>query len=147
EKDFAAYIRHARGRIELFTKTPPAHSYPQPCAHCAHCDWQEHCAKKWEEDDHLSLVANIQTSQREKLERHGITTLAALATTDPGTRVPTLNPTVFERLRAQAALQLHKRETKEDRVELLSAEPGRGFARLPKPDAGDVFFDMEGDPL
>ena len=26
-------------------------------------------------------------------------------------------------------------------------ESGRGFARLPKPDPGDLFFDMEGDPL
>src|SRR5262249_11431282 len=26
-------------------------------------------------------------------------------------------------------------------------EPGRGFYRLPKPDPGDLFFDMEGDPL
>ena len=30
--------------------------------------------------------------------------------------------------------------------ERLPGEPGRGFARLPPPSAGDVFFDIEGDP-
>jgi uncharacterized protein len=29
----------------------------------------------------------------------------------------------------------------------LSSPAGRGFARLPEPNAGDLFFDMEGDPL
>ena len=27
------------------------------------------------------------------------------------------------------------------------AEPERGFAKLPAPDAGDLFFDFEGDPF
>ena len=30
--------------------------------------------------------------------------------------------------------------------ELLAGGPGRGFARLPPPSEGDVFFDIEGDP-
>ena len=30
---------------------------------------------------------------------------------------------------------------------MIECEPGRGFSRLPKPDSGDLFFDMEGDPL
>jgi hypothetical protein len=29
----------------------------------------------------------------------------------------------------------------------LEAIPGKGFARMPRPDSGDLFFDMEGDPL
>src|SRR5262249_14645566 len=32
------------------------------------------------------------------------------------------------------------------KVEVIACESGRGFDRLPKPDAGDLFFDMEGDP-
>jgi predicted RecB family nuclease len=31
--------------------------------------------------------------------------------------------------------------------ELLPAEAGRGLTRLPEPSAGDVFFDLEGDPF
>ena len=30
---------------------------------------------------------------------------------------------------------------------MLALEEGRGFCRLPQPSRGDVFFDMEGDPL
>ena len=54
---------------------------------------------------------------------------------------------MFQKLRSQAALQDHKRRTGENKVELLAAEPGKGFYRLPPPDPGDLFFDMEGDPL
>ena len=42
---------------------------------------------------------------------------------------------------------LKARETGELDYELRDPQEGRGFARLPKPSPGDVFFDMEGDPL
>jgi uncharacterized protein len=146
-RDFAAYVRRAQRRLERFTQAPPANSYPEPCPHCARCRWQERCAKQWEDDDDLSLVANIQRTQADKLKRAGIKTLAALAEMSPGTRVPDLNPDVCARLRAQAALQFRKRKTEENLVELIPADEGRGFARLPRPDPGDLFFDMEGDPF
>jgi hypothetical protein len=38
-------------------------------------------------------------------------------------------------------------DTGKNQHELLPPLPGRGFARLPKPDAGDLFFDIEGDPF
>jgi predicted RecB family nuclease len=145
--DFASYIRHAQQRLEDFAGSPPADSYPQPCAHCSTCHWQETCTAQWKNDDHLSLVANLQRSQATKLDRAGVRTVAKLAALSVETRIPDLNPQVFQRLRAQAVLQEHKRQTGENRVELIDYEPGRGFARLPKPDPGDLFFDMEGDPL
>jgi predicted RecB family nuclease len=64
----------------------------------------------------------------------------------PGTRIPKLAPVTFERLRAQAALQVARR-TGPPTVEPLPVEPNRGFARLPKPSPHDLFFDLEGDPL
>ncbi|MFN7191584.1 MAG: TM0106 family RecB-like putative nuclease, partial [Rhodospirillales bacterium] len=51
------------------------------------------------------------------------------------------------RLRAQAVLQRLKQKTGTDTVEILPLAEARGFARLPQPDPGDIFFDMEGDPL
>src|SRR5205823_4935037 len=56
---------------------------------------------------------------------------------------------MFGKLRQQAALQFKARQTGERHLELLpqDAESRRGFARLPMPDPGDMFFDMEGDPL
>ena len=74
-------------------------------------------------------------------------TLAALATLPAETRVPDLNPEVGQRLRHQAALQAYKRSTGKDKAEVIDFEPGKGFHRLPEPNSGDLFFDMEGDPL
>jgi predicted RecB family nuclease len=145
--DFAAYVRHAMQRLEDFAASPPSGSYPEPCSHCSTCHWKETCATQWQKDDHLSLVANIQRTQAAKLERAGVKTVAQLAVLRAETRIPDLNPQGFERLRAQAALQEHKRRTGENKLELIECDPGRGFYRLPKPDPGDLFFDMEGDPL
>lgn len=145
--DSASYVRHAMHRLEIFVHSPPAVSYPEPCSHCPTCHWKETCTAQWQGDDHLSLVANIQRSQTHKLEKASITTVAQLAVLPPGTRIPDLNAQLFERLRAQASLQQHKRQTGENKVELIAHDPSCGFGRLPKPDAGDLFFDMEGDPL
>jgi uncharacterized protein len=144
---YSAYIQHAQRRLEAFVANPPAESYPLPCEHCKSCRWQSHCTARWEADDHLSLIANIRMPQVSTLESHGIRSIAALAAAPAETKVPGLAPEVFGRLRAQAILQNHKRTTGRDRYELIEAEPGKGFARLPRPDAGDLFFDMEGDPL
>jgi len=60
-----------------------------------------------------------------------------------------LQPDTLAKLRSQAALQHAARASGERRIELLplDAEARRGFSRLPAPDAGDLYFDMEGDPL
>jgi uncharacterized protein len=144
---YSAYIRHAQRRFEDFISHLPADSYPLPCRYCSSCDWRENCAARWEADDHLSIVANIQMPQVSKLEFHGIRTLASLAASAADAQIPGLSPDVFQRLGSQAVLQQHKRQTGEDRYEPISSEPGKGFARLPERDSGDLFFDMEGDPL
>src|SRR6185503_11344459 len=85
-------------------------------------------------------------AQIKRLRAEGIGTLAALS------RSETQNP-VIARLQGQARLQLERRETGKPKFEVLPAAPlisdteRRGFQRLPQPDAGDVFFDMEGDPF
>src|SRR5690606_1113831 len=50
---------------------------------------------------------------------------------------------------AQAALQHAARADGQRRIERLPIDPDarRGFHWLPAPDAGDLYFDMEGDPL
>lgn len=145
--DFDSYVRHAMRRLEEFVASPPSDSYPEPCSHCSLCRWSSRCNEQWQNDNHLSLVANIQRTQTVKLERAGVATVSQLALLTDGASVPDLNPTVLQRLRAQASLQEHKRLTGDNKFELLDPEPNRGFSRLPKTDAGDLFFDMEGDPL
>ena len=58
-----------------------------------------------------------------------------------------LSPETYAKLRQQAELQLQRRETGATVYELLAAAPERGFALLPEPSPGDLFFDFEGNPF
>jgi predicted RecB family nuclease len=146
-----ADVRHysdiARRRFEAFAAGPPGASVAEPCGHCGFCRWKTICEASWEEQEHLSLVANITRSQRDKLKMAGITSMRGLAGAANGLKVPTLQADAFERLRAQAGLQISRRDKGLMRVDVLPLQQGRGFQRLPQPDPGDLFFDMEGDPL
>ena len=141
---YLRYFRKLRERFLAFAAAVPPDSYPERCSYCDLCRWRNLCAEQWDRDDHLNQVANISKIQIGKLrERANVRTLAALARLDPDTRVRGIQDTTLDRLRSQAALQLTKRETGEDRVEVLPPDPfgRRGFHRLPEPDPGDVFFD------
>ncbi|MHB0665810.1 TM0106 family RecB-like putative nuclease [Roseomonas mucosa] len=151
-RDYRYYVRHAMRRLETAVARAGQDSgsatAPEPCAACSECGWQERCDTEWEAADHLHRVANIRSSQIASLREAGVSTLAALAALPEGSRVPGIAPEVLERLRGQAALQDTVREDPEARRQvLLDPGPGRGFARLPRPDPQDLFFDMEGDPL
>ncbi|WP_182657441.1 TM0106 family RecB-like putative nuclease [Stenotrophomonas lacuserhaii] len=124
-------------------------TYPAPCAKCAQCSWSGLCEQVWERDDHLSRVANIRQAQVNKLNAAGINTLQALANVGDGHHVPKLASETLSVLRHQARLQWQERVTGKRVVDLLPATKGdgRGFQRLPPADEGDLYFDMEGDPL
>jgi predicted RecB family nuclease len=145
--DFLAYLNETAHRLVAFTQTPPTASYPVRCSYCAQCGWRDNCEGQWRADDHLVQVANIRNDAIEVLNRAGIRTLKALAELPPGNAAPGVSASVLHRLRTQAALQLRKRETGTNEYILLPVSTGHGFDLLPEPDAGDLFFDMEGDPL
>ena len=147
--NYYRYYRKLKARfLEAVTRASGS-TYPLPCSHCDLCDWRELCRQQWEQDDHLVQVANITRNQIAKLNAADIITLTQLAQLEEHRRMPRLQPDTLERLCHQAALQLGRRESGENRFELIATELGqlRGFNRLPAPDPGDLFFDMEGDPL
>lgn len=144
-KDFLYYSDLAQNRLRAFIDVLPALSSAEPCGRCTVCHWNERCRAEWEATDHLSLVANITRLQIAKLRADGIDSVHALAAAPE--RVRGMQPETLAKLKQQARLQHFKRSTGEDRYELLPPVDGKGFARLPKPDRGDLFFDMEGDPL
>lgn len=146
-KDYLYYCEAARERLLAFVSAAERRTNAEPCEHCHMCRWAGRCENEWETTDHLSLVARINRTQRKRLVASGITTLAGLATLPDDATVSKLQPDTLERIRSQARLQLAKRTTGENRVELLPLAPQRGFARLPQPNEGDLFFDMEGDPV
>jgi predicted RecB family nuclease len=141
--DFIHYHSIAQRRLETFVNEPPEASTGEPCGHCRTCRWSGRCEAGWEAADHLTLVANITRNQIRRLWEGGISTIRALAALPAGSRVPGIQPETLDRLRRQATLQTAKRDTAADYVETLPVVAGKGFARLPHPDAGDIFFDME----
>jgi predicted RecB family nuclease len=143
--DYLAYYRRLRERF-LAAVERRADSYPYPVEHCGLCEFLARCRAQWEADDHLTLVAGVSRAQVERLTAAGITTLEALGDASPDSRVRKMRPTTFANLRQQAELQLFRRRTGENKIELLPVEPERGFALLPEPNHGDIWLDLEGHP-
>jgi predicted RecB family nuclease len=144
--EFSAYFRRVRSAFLAMLTDGTRNTYPEPVAHCEICRWRTVCDAQREADDHLSLVANITARQRELLRESGIDTLATLGAAQQ-LAVQEIDIDVLDRLHEQASLQLAARESGEHSYALRPPEEGRAFARLPLPSKGDVFFDMEGDPL
>jgi uncharacterized protein len=142
--DFLAYYRRLKQRFLAAVENGRA-TYPYPVDHCSLCDFLALCRERWEQDDHLSLVAAIRRTQVDRLTAAGISTVEALATTTE-TRIPKLRAETLATLHEQAALQLHRRRTGELKHVLLPLEPDRGLALLPEPSPGDIWLDFEGDP-
>lgn len=147
--DYAAYFDALVQRFEAHVGNQTTDTYPNPCKRCDLCHWRDRCAQQRIDDDHLSQVAGILKSQIVKLNNAGIQTMAGLATVDDNFSIPKLNPESLHKIRHQARLQHHQKITGQAKIELLATDPnGRhGFMRLPEPNEGDIYFDMEGNPL
>ena len=143
--DFAAYYRRVRaGFLAAIGRATPTEPYR--VEHCGLCEFRAVCDERWQREDHLLLVAGIRREHVTRLRSAGLGTLAKLAQA-PDTRVDHVAPHTFEALREQAGLQLYRRTTGDLTWRTLPVEPQRGFERLPPPSAGDVVFDIEGDPF
>lgn len=148
--DFAAYYRRVKSGLETaIDEQATAEIYPDPKEHCDICRWRDRCDKRRRVDDHLSLVAGITKVHIDELKRHGVETTASLAAMPVPLSWKPARGAVhsYERVREQARIQIAGRKAGTVLHELLPVIPGFGLARLPEPSAGDVFFDLEGDPF
>jgi len=103
------------------------------------CEW---CAPEVERTRDVLLVAGMRTSTRSRLADVGIHTIDDLASSTGA--VDGIGDTALEKLRAQARMQLTPRADGEVKWEIAATS---GLTALPPRDAGDIFFDFEGDPL
>ncbi|KQO65168.1 TM0106 family RecB-like putative nuclease [Curtobacterium sp. Leaf261] len=120
------------------------------CGRCSICQTQV------EEHRDLVLVAGMRLDQRARLIAAGIPTIDALAAkdnTNKASAIPGISAASLHKLVRQARLQTESERdhlgdapgsTKRPRIEVLDAGALRA---IPQPNAGDVFFDFEGDPL
>ncbi len=145
---YAAYVRAAQRRFEAALAELDPDEVPERIAACEQCAWAERCEAVRRAVDHLSFVAGIRRDQAKRLRAAGIATLERLATAPLEPPPPRFEAATFQTLHRQASLQLAQRDDGELHYALLPPrENGGGFRALPPPDDGDVYFDMEGDPL
>jgi predicted RecB family nuclease len=151
--DYVAYYRHLKSAFLNFAECAELQQigrpqeYPFERKHCAVCPWNDACERQRRDDDHLSLVAGMRRDQIAKLEAAGIQRVSELAAKASDGRPMGMSAETFAKLRRQASLQVRSRSSLEPIYELLRHEPPLGLASLPESASGDVFFDMEGDPL
>ena len=148
--DYAAYYRLVKSWLESSladrTRKP---TYPDPKEHCLVCRWSRQCDSRRRSDDHPCLVAGISGRQIDELKGRGVVTTSTLAAVPMPLRWrPERGAAAsYERVREQARVQVEGRETGMPVYEALAPESEVGFARLPEPSTGDIFFDFEGDPF
>ncbi|WP_250279839.1 TM0106 family RecB-like putative nuclease [Frankia sp. Cppng1_Ct_nod] len=152
-EDVAPMVDHARARLatQLAAEpTVPEPSWADPRPACGTCAFTGHCEKGREAARDLSLVAGMRTDSRRKLRAAGISSVEDLAVAGDAQRPPSMAAATFAGLRLQAELQVIQDATRTDddrtgTVTVRVVAPD-GLASLPVPDAGDIYFDMEGDP-
>ena len=160
--DFMAYYRQVKAAFETAVEAgtpayPVTTSYPEPVEHCDVCNWAAACRAQRRRDDDLSLVAGITAHQRRALKARGIGTRRGLARLEAPLHPPLegVSRAALDRVREQARIQVQGEDEGRPAWELLEPErddagafvPDRGFLSLPEPSAGDLFFDIEGDPF
>jgi predicted RecB family nuclease len=107
------------------------------------CEW---CAPEIERTRDVLLVAGMRTTARARLADAGIHTIDQLADSDGA--VDGIGQSALDKLRAQARMQLKAPADVDGRREVLYEVASAGsLSQLPPADAGDIFFDFEGDPL
>jgi uncharacterized protein len=107
--------------------------------YCEICEYPELCRYMRRETNHLQLVAGITRAQIESLNRAGVKTVKQLSSLEEAT--DKLTKAQVAKLSMQANLQQQTYETGKHFFEIISPLE---LLRLPLPDLGDIFFDLEG---
>lgn len=145
-RDFSAYYRWVQKDFrDHLERSDLAQSYPAPVVHCQICSWWRDCEKRRRADDHLTYVAGIHRKHIRELEDRQISTIEAFARNDLKWKPRRGDRETYARLQQQATLQLKSKETEKPPFEFIEFKPTEGLGRLPEPNPGDVFFDIEAD--
>ena len=146
-KEYLDFYLFTKNNFEKYLKNISKEKiYPEKCDHCEICDFADECEKIWVKDNYINQVAKINRSQIEKLKKIGIKTVEELANCNPDKIKVKINKQTLKDRISQAKLQEEKRKTGKTKYIILDPDVGKGFYHLPKPDEGDLFYDIEGFP-
>ena len=138
---------HLMARFSHFAGLDVRETLPVKSQACTRCGYSTRCEAEWRADDSPVFIAGITGPQVVRYAENQSRTFDAIAGLDPVKPPKGVGAEPHAKLVHQARLQKRGRESGSPLVELLPLEPMRGFRLLPAPAAGDLFFDMEGDPL
>ena len=141
-----ALARHLRERVSdrlSGLSGMPVPDWAPPREACARCRFTDLCDAGRHRDRDLSMIQGIRSSTRQRLVDHGLATIDAVAVAQPDQKPPSVAVDTFDRLRAQAALQIVGEARGEVVYEVVDPS---ALAGLPERNPGDLWFDMEGDP-
>ena len=108
-------------------------------SYCDTCEYPALCEHTRHQGNHLQLVAGITRMQIDSLKRFGVDSVRKLAVFNEAT--DKLSVEKVAQLSLQARLQQQTYDTGEHYLEVINPE---ALANLPKPNRGDIFFDLEG---
>jgi len=147
-KEILEFFIKNKDKYENFLKTEIDKVKPAQCTFCSFCDWAEECEKIWIKEDNLNQVAGITKIHTRKFDDIGITTFTELAKQDPNKNYKEFKFETSNKLIRQAKLQYDFKITNKRKVEIIDQKKNllTGFNLLPKPDPGDLMFDMESVP-
>jgi len=144
-RDILPVYRARRARLERLVDERLADSAATPWGDprytaCGRCDL---CEEQVQRHRDVLLVANLRLSQRARLRAVGVCSIDDLAARQEP--VPGLSGATLSTLQGQARLQIAPRGSGRPlNWEIINPA---ALAALPAPDAGDIYFDFEGDPL
>ena len=121
-------------------------SMPDPALTSNHGVWGSYANQLLEESDSLAIVANIRKSQIICLREEEVGSLTQLANSEL-THVKGISPEKFEKLKAQADIQLKSRGGDRPKFKVIEEDHGKGLSYLPPASTLDMFFDIEGHAL
>lgn len=121
----------------------PVPDWAPPCEACVRCRFSTLCSQGRHRDRDLSMVQAIRSTTRQRLVDAGLGTIDALADAPDEARPERVSRDTFERLRAQAAIQIVGERAGQIVHEIIDPSVIVG---LPARSPGDLWFDMEGDP-
>ena len=145
-EDTRHITRRMMRQFEAFIGEPEA-TQPVKNGACGQCDFSDRCTAEWRAADSPVFVAGIRADQIIKLAAASVRTLTDLAALSLDQSVTGVGAPTLAKLVAQARLQKSAESRGSHFAEVLPSQPLRGFAIMPTPKIGDLFYDIEGDPL
>jgi len=121
----------------------PVPTWASPRESCARCRFASLCDEGRHIDRDLSLVQGIHSTTRQRLLDNGISTIDELASAPIDQRPARVGIDTFERLVAQAGIQIRGEGHTPPLFEITNEHE---LTLLPPRSALDMWFDMEGDP-